>query len=95
VVGIGILFLWFFTNHDMTQNNFNVLWANPLLLILIFAKKIKPTILKTIHLISILGILIIPIVALCGLQSFNYTLYPLITTLLLLLLKSYRNTSRA
>ncbi len=95
VVGIGILFLWFFTNHDMTQNNFNVLWANPLLLFLIFEKKIKPTFLRTIQRISILGIFVIPVVALSGLQSFNYTLYPLITTLLLLLIKSYRNTSRA
>lgn len=95
VVGIGILFLWFFTNHDMTQNNFNVLWANPLLLILIFSKKIKPAFLRTIHRISILGIFVIPVVALSGLQSFNYTLYPLITTLLILLINSYRNTSRA
>jgi len=95
VVGIGILFLWFFTNHDMTQNNFNVLWANPLLLFLIFDKKIKPAFLRTIQRISILGIFVIPVVALSELQSFNYTLYPLITTLLLLLIKSYRNTSRA
>ncbi len=94
-VGVGILFLWFLTDHDMTQNNFNILWANPLLLILIASKKIKPKLIKAIHLIILFGILFIPIIALSGLQSFNFTLYPLITSLTILLVKSYLNTSRA
>lgn len=95
LTGIGILFLWLFTNHDMTQNNYNILWANPLLLTLVCFKKLKARTKLIIHKIVIISILLIPIVAISGLQAFNYTLYPLITTLLLLLVKSHQKSARA
>lgn len=42
IVGLVIVFLWFFTDHDTTINNFNLLWANPLNLVFYaFPKKIK------------------------------------------------------
>ncbi len=45
-IGILITFLWFFTNHTVTGPNWNILWANPFHILLIFGplalyKKIK------------------------------------------------------
>ncbi|TBN03705.1 DUF4105 domain-containing protein [Hyunsoonleella flava] len=36
LAGIIILLLWFATDHQTTQNNYNLLWANPLNLIVLF-----------------------------------------------------------
>lgn len=36
VFGLFLSFLWFLTDHTATQNNLNLLWANPLLVILGF-----------------------------------------------------------
>lgn len=36
LTGIFILLLWFATDHQTTQNNYNLLWANPLNLIVLF-----------------------------------------------------------
>lgn len=95
LIGIGILFLWFFTDHDMTQNNFNILWANPLLLLLAFTKNLKASIKNIILLISILGLALIPIIEIIQIQSFNYTIFPLLTALLILLVKNYKTIKRA
>ena len=34
LVGLLIVFLWFFTRHGVTASNFNILWANPLFILL-------------------------------------------------------------
>lgn len=39
LLGLLIVFLWFFTSHTVTGPNWNILWANPLLLIFLFIKK--------------------------------------------------------
>lgn len=36
LVGVLVTFLWFFTDHQATVWNLNILWANPLLLIVAF-----------------------------------------------------------
>ncbi len=36
LVGVLVTFLWFFTDHKATVWNLNILWANPLLLIVAF-----------------------------------------------------------
>lgn len=38
LLGVLICFLWFFTDHSATADNFNILWASPLNLILPFIK---------------------------------------------------------
>ncbi len=40
VGGLTITFLWFFTDHSVTKNNWNYLWLNPLYLFLFFRKSI-------------------------------------------------------
>lgn len=37
--GLMIIFLWFFTDHQATKNNWNLLWLNPLYFILLFNKE--------------------------------------------------------
>jgi hypothetical protein len=36
LAGVVILLLWFATDHEATHNNYNLLWANPLNLIVLF-----------------------------------------------------------
>lgn len=36
LLGVFLLFLWFFTDHSTTGNNFNILWCFPLNIILFF-----------------------------------------------------------
>ncbi len=36
LLGLLVVFLWFFTDHQATKNNLNILWANPINLILAF-----------------------------------------------------------
>ena len=36
MLGLLVTFLWFFTDHQATKWNFNLLWANPLFLVLAF-----------------------------------------------------------
>jgi hypothetical protein len=38
VLGIVLFVMWFFTGHTTTKWNFNILWANPLLLALAFVR---------------------------------------------------------
>jgi len=46
LIGSLIIFAWFFTDHLATVNNFNLIWANPLNLIIAFAFISKQTIKK-------------------------------------------------
>ncbi len=41
LIGALVVFLWFFTDHNATINNLNILWANPLHLVLPFIKKTR------------------------------------------------------
>jgi hypothetical protein len=38
LLGLLIVFLWFFTDHTVTGPNLNLIWANPLLLVFLFWK---------------------------------------------------------
>lgn len=53
VGGLILLFLWFGTPHEATQYNFNLLWLNPLYLLLSFLKKSRTSKLLVIGLIGI------------------------------------------
>lgn len=79
IVGGLVLFLWFFTNHSTAPNNFNILWAFPLNLIVSFyvLKKKTPNWIKK-YTLFLLGLLVlIPVVWFSKIQLFNYTLIPL------------------
>lgn len=41
MIGVLVVFLWFFTDHNATVGNLNILWANPINLIVAFASAKK------------------------------------------------------
>lgn len=81
VAGILIVFLWFFTIHSTAPNNFNILWAFPLNLIIAFymLRKNKPKWIKN-YVLVLLVILVfaIPFIWICKIQLFNWSLLPLL-----------------
>jgi len=54
LIGLLVFLLWFFTDHVDTANNLNILWANPLNLVLPFIKSVKMKWLKLFSVISLL-----------------------------------------
>lgn len=79
IIGIGIIFLWFFTDHITTPNNFNFLWAfapNLFISFYLLKEQIHKNIRRYIQMIGILllGILIIWG---AGIQLFSIALIPI------------------
>jgi hypothetical protein len=82
--GSLIIFLWFFTDHSTTPNNFNFLWAfapNIVVAFLLLKNKKRPWLrYYFFSLVAFLGL--IPIVWLSSLQHFHLALLPLLSLLL-------------
>lgn len=80
LAGVILLFLWFGTNHGATHNNYNLLWANPLNLILLqqlSAKKFRPWVKKYFNfLLILLSLLVFHWIT--GVQVFAIGLIPLL-----------------
>lgn len=84
VLGALIVFLWFFTNHVNTVNNFNILWAFPLNIVLPYLlknnnKKLINNYLKLL----IVFLTIIPAIWVFKLQIFPVVLLPIFLLLTL------------
>jgi len=92
-IGFLLLFLWFFTDHYAAAFNYNLLWANPLNIILIFNainKKWKIALLKLL----LLSLALIILHTITNVQVFNISLYPIFIFLILRyiqLIKYYNN----
>ncbi len=79
LVGLLIVFLWFFTNHSTAPNNFNFLWAlapNFFIAFIILKKQLKSWF-KNYILVLLILISLIPIVSIIGIQKFTYPLIPI------------------
>ena len=75
-IGFLLLFLWFFTDHYTAAYNYNLLWASPLNIILIFKainKKWKVALLKLL----LLSLVLIVLHSITNVQVFNISLYPI------------------
>ncbi|MFY0604303.1 MAG: DUF4105 domain-containing protein [Flavobacteriaceae bacterium] len=86
IIGIGIVFLWFFTNHMTTPNNFNILWAfapNIIIGFFLLKNKYHKRIKKYIWLLLVLLILML-VFWVAGIQLFATAMIPF------LLLLAYR-----
>lgn len=79
VLGLLIVFLWFFTNHSTAPNNFNFLWAfAPNLVVAIFLlKEIPPKWIYGYCIVLLIFILIIPFIWLFSIQLYTYPMIPL------------------
>ncbi|WP_299001893.1 DUF4105 domain-containing protein [uncultured Tenacibaculum sp.] len=79
ILGLLIVFLWFFTNHSTAPNNFNFLWAfAPNIIVAFFLlKKEPPMWIRKYCLVLLVFLLLIPIVWLTKIQLYTYPMIPL------------------
>lgn len=80
IIGVLIVFLWFFTDHSTTPNNFNVLWAfapNLILAFLLLKQRNLAWFYK--YFIVLIGFLFfIPMIWISGIQLFPTSIVPLL-----------------
>lgn len=84
--GIVIVFLWFFTDHNATQWNANILWAFPFNLILALQTAFRPSLgggIKYYLWGLLICAVIVPLLWLTGIQVFSTLLIPILASLLL------------
>lgn len=83
LLGCLLIFLWFFTDHKVTVNNWNLLWANPLVLFFPLVYKVLRN--KAIASKIFLGYCILIVIELLALpilpQQFNIAEIPLVLIL--------------
>ena len=93
IIGCLLVYLWLFTNH-YSDFNYNLLWASPLNIILLFKfvkNKWKIAYLKLL----LLSLLLIVLHIITNVQIFNISLYPIFIFLgyrYLQLIKFYSKT---
>lgn len=83
LVGIFLLLLWFATDHTATANNYNLLWAFPISIVLIVAisKRNISSKLKRYVLLLMLLLSLLTIHWITGVQTFAIGLLPLLIAL--------------
>ena len=84
LVGVLIIYLWFFSNHFASAQNFNFLWAFPFNLAVVFALIRKTPPMWTINFVKLNIILLILLFIhwSTGVQKYNITLLPIFISLL-------------
>lgn len=98
IIGSLIIFLWFFTDHSTTPNNYNALWAfapNLIIAFLLIKKRKKDWFSKYFKLLIVL-LCIIPIIWIAGIQLLPLSILPLLSLFLvryLYLTKFYSSNS--
>src|SRR5690606_23226848 len=83
LIGVFLLLLWFATDHTATANNYNLLWAFPISIIVVFAiskRKVSPK-LKRYVLLLLLLLVLLTIHWITGVQVFAIGLLPLLVAL--------------
>lgn len=80
IIGVIIIFLWFFTNHATTPNNFNFLWAfGPNLVIaFLFLKENQQKWVQKYVLLLLIFLIAIPIIWLTKIQQLPLSIIPLL-----------------
>jgi hypothetical protein len=86
LLGVLLVFMWTATDHLMTKNNFNLLWAWPTHALIAFFATAKKTWVKKYFIITTIGIILVLCSWLFLPQQMNNALLPL---LLLMLYRSY------
>lgn len=80
IIGVLIVFLWFFTNHSTTPNNFNFLWAFAPNFVMAFLllKNIQPKWITNYMRLLLLFLAIIPFLWISKIQQFPISIIPLL-----------------
>lgn len=92
IASLVLLFLWFGTNHIWTKANWNLLWLNPLFLVLPFLKagRFKNVLINILILcvvVCLVGGVLIP-------QQFNIAFYPIFVLEIFLMLPAVMASKR-
>jgi Domain of unknown function (DUF4105) len=82
MLGILLIFMWIGTDHSMTKNNFNLLWAWPTHLILSFFISAQKNWVKQYFALTCIGGLLLLIVCFFLPQQLNVSLIPLVLLLM-------------
>lgn len=83
IIGLLIVFLWFFTNHSTAPNNFIFLWAfapNIVVAFLLFKPNPPKWVCRYIQVLLVL-LLLIPIIWISKIQLYTYPMIPLFVLL--------------
>lgn len=85
LLGLQLLFMWFVTNHQSCDDNWNVLWALPLNAIAAFVPGKKVSFWRSYSLIAIVLLVAVIIIHIAGIQRFPlFELAPVFTALLII-----------
>jgi hypothetical protein len=93
ILGVVVFFLWFYTDHQPTKSNYNLLWANPIYFISLFVLFLKRKWVKTYHLVMAFYSLAIVLFWIALPQEFNEAVRPLILLQVLISYYWFRNFS--
>ncbi|MDO6439834.1 DUF4105 domain-containing protein [Cyclobacterium sp. 1_MG-2023] len=96
LLGVLLVFLWFFTAHSQTKNNWNLFWAFPghLYISYLLIKKPNKAILKKLLLVAMILADLALVVWLLGFQSFHPSILPLLLIVILRTNFLYYNIDR-
>ncbi len=85
VLGLVVTFLWFFTDHSATLWNWNILWAFPGHLVLVWGLVARPnaTWISSYLLFVMVATVVVLLLWIVGVQSFYPALIPILLLLLL------------
>jgi len=85
ILGLVVAFLWFFTDHSATALNWNILWAFPGHLVLVWGLVARPNAAWIpSYLLFVLGTTVVVLLLwMFGVQSFSPALVPILLLLLL------------
>ena len=90
-VGLLLLFMWFGTDHKLTVNNYNLVWALPTHLLAVFFLSAKRTWVKTYFRVNAFLLVLLLLLWAFLPQQLNIALLPLI---LLIAFRSFRISTR-
>jgi len=88
LLGIILVFMWFYTDHSMTKDNFNLLWALPTHIIISFFITSKKNFVKKYFLFTCISLAALLLAWFFLPQQMNNALIPFVLTLM------YRSTAR-
>jgi hypothetical protein len=85
ILGLVVTFLWFFTDHSATLWNWNILWAFPGHLVLVWGLVARPnaTWISSYLLFVMVATVVVLLLWIVGVQSFYPALIPILLILLL------------
>lgn len=82
LLGILLIFMWFGTDHSMTKNNYNLLWAWPIHLFISFFTNSKKIWVKKYFLFAVIGQCMVLLVWWFLPQQMNNALLPLVSLII-------------